>query len=268
MSEAQAIGEALGIRFRLPIEKRIAGAEAIGKHKTSMLQDIEAGRAIEIDALLGSVLELGAHHRRGDAASRSRLRAGETDRPDASRAARPARGSSRCEHRRFAHRGFNVCQCSTFEEQMSFGEDDHPAIEAPDRRPLSFGALRSLIDETVASLNAFGVGRGDRVAIVLPNGPEMAAAFVAIAAGARAAPLNPAYRAEEFEFYMSDLGAKALVVEAGGASAAIEPARKLGVVIVELRRQAELGAGAFALDCSDVHRDGRRQGWRRRRMSR
>jgi len=59
MAEAQAIGEALGVRFRLPIEKRIAGAEAIGKHKTSMLQDIEAGRAIEIDALLGSVLELG-----------------------------------------------------------------------------------------------------------------------------------------------------------------------------------------------------------------
>ncbi len=83
---------------------------------------------------------------------------------------------------------------STVQEQMSFGEDDHPAIEAPDRRPLSFGALRSLIDETVASLNAFGVGRGDRVAIVLPNGPEMAAAFVAIAAGAVAAPLNPAYR--------------------------------------------------------------------------
>jgi 2-dehydropantoate 2-reductase len=59
MAEAQAIGAALGIRFRLPVEKRIAGAEAIGKHKTSMLQDIEAGRAIEIDALLGSVLELG-----------------------------------------------------------------------------------------------------------------------------------------------------------------------------------------------------------------
>jgi len=59
---------------------------------------------------------------------------------------------------------------------------------------------------------------------------------------------------------MSDLGARALVVEAGGASAAIEPARKLGVVIVELRRQAELGAGAFALDCSDVHRDGRLPG--------
>jgi len=59
MTEAQVIGEALGVRFRLPIDRRIAGAEAIGKHKTSMLQDIEAGREIEIDALLGSVLELG-----------------------------------------------------------------------------------------------------------------------------------------------------------------------------------------------------------------
>jgi 2-dehydropantoate 2-reductase len=59
MREAQAVGEALGIRFRLSIEKRIAGAESIGAHKTSMLQDIEHGRAIEIDALLGSVIELG-----------------------------------------------------------------------------------------------------------------------------------------------------------------------------------------------------------------
>lgn len=59
MEEAKAIGEALCIRFRLSIEKRIAGAEAVGRHKTSMLQDIEAGRAIEADALLGSALELG-----------------------------------------------------------------------------------------------------------------------------------------------------------------------------------------------------------------
>lgn len=59
MREAQAIAEALGIRFRISIEKRIAGAEAVGPHKTSMLQDIEAGRAVEADALLGSVIELG-----------------------------------------------------------------------------------------------------------------------------------------------------------------------------------------------------------------
>lgn len=59
MREAQAIGEALGIRFRISIDKRIAGGEAVGKHKTSMLQDVEAGRAVEADALIGSVIELG-----------------------------------------------------------------------------------------------------------------------------------------------------------------------------------------------------------------
>jgi 2-dehydropantoate 2-reductase len=59
MREAQSIGEVLGVRFLVSLEKRIAGAEAVGAHKTSMLQDIEAGRAIEADALIGSVIELG-----------------------------------------------------------------------------------------------------------------------------------------------------------------------------------------------------------------
>jgi 2-dehydropantoate 2-reductase len=58
MTEAQAVANKLGITFRLPIERRIAGAERVGKHKTSMLHDLEAGRALETDALLGSVLEL------------------------------------------------------------------------------------------------------------------------------------------------------------------------------------------------------------------
>jgi 2-dehydropantoate 2-reductase len=59
MTEAQAIAHKLGITFRVPLEKRIAGAERVGKHKTSMLQDIEAARVPEIDALVGSVAELG-----------------------------------------------------------------------------------------------------------------------------------------------------------------------------------------------------------------
>jgi 2-dehydropantoate 2-reductase len=59
MSEAQAVAGKLGISFRVPLEKRIAGAEKVGKHKTSMLQDVEAGRAPEIEALVGSVVELG-----------------------------------------------------------------------------------------------------------------------------------------------------------------------------------------------------------------
>jgi 2-dehydropantoate 2-reductase len=59
MTEAQTIAHKLGITFRVELEKRIAGAEKVGKHKTSMLQDVEAGRAPEIDALVGSVVELG-----------------------------------------------------------------------------------------------------------------------------------------------------------------------------------------------------------------
>jgi 2-dehydropantoate 2-reductase len=59
MAEAQAVANKLGITFRVSIDKRIGGAEKVGKHKTSMLQDVEAGRAPEIDALVGSVVELG-----------------------------------------------------------------------------------------------------------------------------------------------------------------------------------------------------------------
>ncbi|MCB2006285.1 MAG: 2-dehydropantoate 2-reductase [Rhodoferax sp.] len=59
MTEAQAIGEKLGVRFKVSLDKRIAGAQAVGQHKTSMLQDVEQGRPLELQALVGSVAELG-----------------------------------------------------------------------------------------------------------------------------------------------------------------------------------------------------------------
>ena len=58
MTEAQTIGERLGAGFRVPMERRIAGAESVGKHKTSMLQDVEVGKPLEIDGMLGVVVEL------------------------------------------------------------------------------------------------------------------------------------------------------------------------------------------------------------------
>lgn len=58
MTEAQQVGEKLGVQFKIGLDKRIAGAEAVGAHKTSMLQDVEAGRALELEALLGAVIEL------------------------------------------------------------------------------------------------------------------------------------------------------------------------------------------------------------------
>ena len=59
MREGQAVAEALGVSFRISLEQRLAGAEAVGAHKTSMLQDVENGRALELQALVGSVIELG-----------------------------------------------------------------------------------------------------------------------------------------------------------------------------------------------------------------
>ena len=113
---------------------------------------------------------------------------------------------------------------------IASGRDDAVAIAGHDAPPMTYAGLRSLVDRTVAKLNELGVGRGDRVAIVLPNGPEMAAAFLCVAAGAAAAPLNPAYREDEFDFYLSDLDAKALIVEVGsefaGAARGAEARRR------------------------------------------
>ncbi len=136
----------------------------------------------------------------------------------------------------------------TLKELLAAGSDAAPAISAPSRPPLSFGGLRALVAGTVARLNALGVGRNDRVAIVLPNGPEMASCYIACASGVASAPLNPAYRADEFEFYLSDLNAKALIVERGSASPAVEVAKKLKVRVLELVSDAALPAGQFTLE--------------------
>ncbi len=130
---------------------------------------------------------------------------------------------------------------------LAKGADAAPAIGAPERRTLDYAGLRALAQKTVADLNALGIGRNDRVAIVLPNSPEMATAFICIACGATTAPLNPDYKAEEFEFYLSDLGAKALVVEKGSASPAIGVAKKLNVPVHEISWAADAPAGTFAL---------------------
>ena len=101
-----------------------------------------------------------------------------------------------------------------------------------------------------AALNDLGIGRNDRVAIVLPNGPEMAAAFLCVASAAASAPLNPAYRQDEFEFYLGDLAAKALIVEAGSDLPALRAAEKLGVALITLTPGPQAGAGAFQLSGS------------------
>jgi acyl-CoA synthetase (AMP-forming)/AMP-acid ligase II len=132
----------------------------------------------------------------------------------------------------------------------SSGKPDAPAVGAPGRPWLTFAGLKKLVDDTLGTLNGVGIGRGDRVAMVVPNGPEAATSFVAVASGTTSAPLNPAYRAEEFQFYIDDLKPKAVIVPKGLESPVRGVAEKLGVPIIELVPTEGASAGVFTLDVS------------------
>ena len=135
----------------------------------------------------------------------------------------------------------------TILDLLSHGDAPDPAIGAPERPPLVYEGLRQHVRKTVAKLREFGIGRNDRVVIVLPTGPEMASAFVSVGAGATTAPLNSAYRDEEFEFYLSDLKAKALIVGTEDDSPAVAVAERLGVGILRLSSEPTDAAGLFEL---------------------
>lgn len=141
-----------------------------------------------------------------------------------------------------------MSKAGSISQLLENGNKTANAIGAPEQvAPLSYAKLQDLARKTLATLNGLGIGRDDRVAIVLPNGPEMAAAFVSIAASATTAPLNPTYRADEFEFYLGDLKAKALVLEAGSDSPARDVAKKMSVPVLELKPERSVGAGFFSL---------------------
>ena len=121
------------------------------------------------------------------------------------------------------------------------------AIAAPERMALSYARLREQVSDTANTLRAMGISRRDRAAIIATNGPEMATAVLSVMTAAVAAPLNPAYRTEEFDFYFSDLGVKALIVEAGFDTPAVTVARARGIAIVELIPRRKEQAGLFHL---------------------
>ena len=121
------------------------------------------------------------------------------------------------------------------------------AISAPGRLPLTYQALLDQTNDVRASLNSGGLGRNDRVVLALNNGPEMAVAFIATASCVTCVPLNPDYRADEFEFYMSRLNARALIVDSESSSPAKAVGIELGLSIIELSPVTDATAGVFEL---------------------
>ena len=133
----------------------------------------------------------------------------------------------------------------TIDDILRVGDDHAPALGAPERPDMSYAALRALATDVRAGLRLRGVRATDRVAIVLPNGPVMASAFLTIAAAASTAPLNPAYRRDEFDFYLSDLKPKLLIVAKGDDTPARAAAEALGIDIVEIEAGEGAPAGHF-----------------------
>ena len=121
------------------------------------------------------------------------------------------------------------------------------ALSAPDRPSLSYDQLRAHIDTIGQQLAGQGLSSTDRVAIVLPNGPEMASAFLAVACYMSAAPLNPSYKQSEYEFYLSDLKPALVIVEQGSENPVRQAAQGLGIPVVEAKVEAGMAAGAFTL---------------------
>jgi acyl-CoA synthetase (AMP-forming)/AMP-acid ligase II len=130
---------------------------------------------------------------------------------------------------------------------LNRGDPELIAIAAPERRPMTRAALSQQTTAVVGALRKLGVGRQDRVAMILPNGPEMAALFLGVAAGAAAAPINTVYREEEFDFYLSDIEAKLLLIQAGLESPARAVAARRGIAIVEIEPLAAEPAGCVRL---------------------
>ena len=135
----------------------------------------------------------------------------------------------------------------TINEIVNKKNNDLKALGAPDRQWSTYGDLKKLTAYVSSRLRSYGIAVADRVAIVLPNGPEMASAFITMAQSCTTAPLNPNYREEEYLFYLKDLNAKALVVLQDYNGPALAAANHLNISVIKVSVNPEHLAGEFEL---------------------
>ena len=124
---------------------------------------------------------------------------------------------------------------------------DAPALVFSGASPITYLRLHRQVQAIGTTLQRAGVGRGDRVAVVLPNGPAMAVAFLGVATAAACAPLNHGYTAAEFDFYLTDLDARIVIVAANRDSQVRGVARKRGIAVLELSDRVDSGEWVVTL---------------------
>ena len=126
-------------------------------------------------------------------------------------------------------------------------KDENVALTSEKFQPLKYGELKKLVNKIARQLSSQGISNKDRAAIVLPNGPHMATSFLAISSFMSAAPLNPAYKTEEYEFYLNDLKPKIVLVEPNSSNKVLEAAKRLKIPICELKIKSDSSSGMFDL---------------------
>ena len=123
-------------------------------------------------------------------------------------------------------------QAQTLREVLDYGVAEHAALVAPDGPSITYDDLRAQVDRLRVQLRSLGIRKEDRVAIVLPNGLESIVTFLAVTAAATAAPLNAAYKIDEFAFYLDDTNASAVITGPEGGEAIMEVAPTGAIHIV------------------------------------
>jgi acyl-CoA synthetase (AMP-forming)/AMP-acid ligase II len=135
----------------------------------------------------------------------------------------------------------DATHAGTLIEVLENGEGSHPALVSPDGPTLTYDQLRAQVGRLMDQLRSFGITQSDRVAIVLPNGIEVIASFLAVSGVATAAPLNAAYKPDEFEFYLADTSARAVITGPDAGEDAVNAAPKGAMhLTVEMDDEGEL----------------------------
>ena len=135
----------------------------------------------------------------------------------------------------------------TIRNMINQQNDDLIFLTSEKNEKLSYGEFKIFNEKISRQLAAINIINSDRAAIVLPNGPLMASSFLSISSYMSAAPLNPSYKQEEFEFYLHDLKPKFLLVEPNSKSLAVIAAKNLNIPVLEMKISDNHTLGTFEL---------------------
>ena len=135
----------------------------------------------------------------------------------------------------------------TIRNMINQQNDDLIFLTSEKNEKLSYGEFKIFNEKISRQLAATNIINSDRAAIVLPNGPLMASSFLSISSYMSAAPLNPLYKQEEFEFYLDDLKPKFLLVEPNSKSLAVIAAKNLNIPVFEMKISDNQPLGTFEL---------------------